>query len=347
MVSVSSMDTMLLLDDEEYEFMYDYDAAIMNVNHFDDETIQQWIQETRQEFLITSAQIPSILLEHERTTKSLERGLQSNSNVTGPGPLNVELTCEGYNANPGFNCTCRRVLAFDVLVECDMAKQLCTAPDNKTCFEQSFAAILDGATANGTEILRASRMTSCTRQYDIKPIVGPEAAAAHNKSFMEGGLNITILDDDTPTEEEFVPEEDEFFVDANGNMTATPDFIIFDKDEYDMVHTTCVEIQPKIPGFFNESIRCGASLNGKLCKGCSQCTASGNSLNGSTTITVDCCNVVKDAKQTCGYVAADSGFVLPVFDAPGTHKGCSGATRTTIVVTAMTTILGVCLLLLL
>lgn len=79
----------------------------------------------------------------------------------------------------------------------------------------------------------------------------------------------------------------------------------------------CVEIQPVgQPGSFNESVICGASLDGKICRSCRQCNN-----NEMVQISVDCCNSKADAYMTCATVGSGGG-ITPVFDPPGTHKNC-------------------------
>ena len=79
----------------------------------------------------------------------------------------------------------------------------------------------------------------------------------------------------------------------------------------------CVEIQPVgKPGVFNESVICGAILDGIPCKSCRQC-----SNNEMVQISVDCCNSKADAYMTCATVSS-TGAITPFFDPPGTHKNC-------------------------
>mmetsp|Transcript_8884 Transcript_8884/g.24603 ORF Transcript_8884/g.24603 Transcript_8884/m.24603 type:complete len:293 (+) Transcript_8884:173-1051(+) len=115
----------------------------------------------------------------------------------------------------------------------------------------------------------------------------------------------------------------------------------------------CVEVQPRNgAGVFGETVICGASLNGQLCKACYPCS---NLDDGRTHITVDCCNAQTDAKASCTLVEPTTGIVLPVFDIAGTHRDCvkSGAavigmmtpwTMTTTAATGMILLVGLLVL---
>ena len=333
-------------------------SDVMNENRIlDSDLVHEWVTQVSELFLQQTAQIPNPHYPQQQPpppesvsatvssddTRSLQvTDALANVNANGGGnnnstasvtpvPLNVDLTCAGYNAHAGFDCTCRRILRFDVLAECTIADSLCNT-DNSSCFIQSFAVILDGMAAMGRPTIPASRMTTCTQQYDLKrPVgfgLGDDDEMNSTTTLGGGGLGGGPSPPDGFVEDD---PTDDMTNDMEDNTTGNSTGALGDNDEYEMSHTTCVEIQPRIAGFFNESIRCGASVDGRLCRGCSQCTASSTSqghsdplLAGNTTITIDCCNVWKDGRQTCGYVQPNTGFVLPYFDPPGTHKGCNG-----------------------
>mmetsp|Transcript_27001 Transcript_27001/g.50922 ORF Transcript_27001/g.50922 Transcript_27001/m.50922 type:complete len:223 (+) Transcript_27001:109-777(+) len=71
---------------------------------------------------------------------------------------------------------------------------------------------------------------------------------------------------------------------------------------------TCIEIIPDTVGRYNESIECGASLDGKVCKSCSKCEG-----YDYPAISVDCTNVQDKAEMTCGNVT-EIGLAVLVFD---------------------------------
>ena len=249
------------------------------------------------------------------------RLLNDNRFITPPPSptLNVKKTCDAYNGL-GYNCTCFRSLRHDVLAECEIGERICTN-DTTVCFDQTFTVILDGTASMGSKTLPANRMTTCTTQWDTIHKVGVTPP------------NQTDIENMTDTVIEATDKLAEDAADALDDKEDGDEPIIV--GDYSLTHKTCVEIQPNTPGLFNETIRCGASVNGHLCRSCTQCSASSRPVNltepGKTTITIDCCNAYKNAKQTCGVVHSESGITLPVFDPPGTHKGCngSGALRTT------------------
>jgi hypothetical protein len=77
---------------------------------------------------------------------------------------------------------------------------------------------------------------------------------------------------------------------------------------------TCVQIFPQAQGDFSGLQKCTATLNGNLCRGCSECVDHRNATTNSTSITVNCCNVKPDAIQTCAQVGALGSF-LSYYDA--------------------------------
>jgi hypothetical protein len=72
---------------------------------------------------------------------------------------------------------------------------------------------------------------------------------------------------------------------------------------------TCITVVTGTPGLYNDSVTCDVTLNGKTCSSCSACAPNGSNL----TISWECCNVLTDKKQTCGYVSPQ-GATAPQFD---------------------------------
>lgn len=85
---------------------------------------------------------------------------------------------------------------------------------------------------------------------------------------------------------------------------------------------TCIEVQPQRSGVFNESLLCGAAVDSKLCNSCKRCPS--QSGDNTSKITVDCCNVAKDAYMTCG-VVTNNGLSTPIWDPAGSHPSCKGS----------------------
>jgi hypothetical protein len=91
---------------------------------------------------------------------------------------------------------------------------------------------------------------------------------------------------------------------------------------------TCIRVFPIAVGNFSSIESCSASFKptgsneAKICASCSVCktdamtTTTANSGNSTVDpkITIDCCNLKTDLKQTCGAVSAMSGAAVPLFD---------------------------------
>jgi hypothetical protein len=86
---------------------------------------------------------------------------------------------------------------------------------------------------------------------------------------------------------------------------------------------TCIRVFPMVNGTYNEIASCSAQfvplVNGTLaeatddnaCHSCTLCKLPNTTVRG---ISLDCCNVQVDLKQTCGQVANESGASIPFFD---------------------------------
>jgi hypothetical protein len=118
---------------------------------------------------------------------------------------------------------------------------------------------------------------------------------------------------------------------------------------------TCIRIFPVSNGRFRQIGSCSVSYspNGmdapNFCGSCAQC-ASNNATNA-TEISINCCNLQTDLKQTCGPVSQDSGAAVPRWDEiPASQAGkcVSGVVASTswspALVLAATTLVAACLL---
>mmetsp|Transcript_19836 Transcript_19836/g.25539 ORF Transcript_19836/g.25539 Transcript_19836/m.25539 type:complete len:335 (-) Transcript_19836:142-1146(-) len=99
----------------------------------------------------------------------------------------------------------------------------------------------------------------------------------------------------------------------------------------------CVDIEPldlTKPGVFNGTIVCGASMDGNLCNPCVQCKEANSN---TTSISIDCSNVVANARVNCAIVDQATGITLPFFDFQGTDSGGVVTAPMSLVVVLMVT----------
>lgn len=110
---------------------------------------------------------------------------------------------------------------------------------------------------------------------------------------------------------------------TNVTTSPTPEFV-------------CIRVFPNENGNYTTIDSCSAQYNGVTCNSCGPCvpaniTANGTSLN-KTYITVNCCNVLQDKKQTCGSISTN-GATIQQFDyvRPGDEGQCkSNSIRRTV-----------------
>lgn len=80
---------------------------------------------------------------------------------------------------------------------------------------------------------------------------------------------------------------------------------------------TCVEVVASAPKDFSIVQSCAATLNGEECNYCEIC-------DGANKLTVDCCNVVDDKKQSKCSEATENGGFTPIYDVVDTPGQCTG-----------------------
>lgn len=89
----------------------------------------------------------------------------------------------------------------------------------------------------------------------------------------------------------------------------------------------CVRIFPNESGNFTTIKSCGVEYNGTVCSSCEPCQPDPNSNTtnpNATHISINCCNVVTDKKQTCSSIS-ENGATVAIFDfiEPGDEGKCS------------------------
>ena len=80
---------------------------------------------------------------------------------------------------------------------------------------------------------------------------------------------------------------------------------------------TCVEVVAGAPKDFSIVESCAATLNGEECNYCEVC-------DGANKLTVDCCNVVDDKRQSECSAATRNGGFTPIYDNVDTPGQCTG-----------------------
>jgi hypothetical protein len=84
----------------------------------------------------------------------------------------------------------------------------------------------------------------------------------------------------------------------------------------EVLQNTCVEVVTSTPKDFSIVESCAATLNEEACNYCEVCDAN--------KLTVDCCNVVDDKRQSECTEATENGGFTPIYDTVDTPGQCTG-----------------------